>query len=98
MAVILKPDGHKEIYVYRGEIVISKYESTEQCGKGEYKVFLTAKNITFNDVYVTFTDETGKVQYIELNGWFISVISREYNPPAPAPQQMSIFELLGGTQ
>lgn len=98
MGTIVKPDGHKEIYVYRGDIVMGKYESTKQCGKEEYKVFVAAKNITFNDIYVAFTDETGKVQYIELNGWFISVIAREYNPPAPAPQQMSIYELLGGTQ
>lgn len=98
MAVIVKPDGHKEIYVYRGDIVISKYKSTAQCGNDECIAYTCVKNITFNDIYAAFTDSNGKVQYIELNGWFISVIAREYNPPTPAPQQMSIFELLGGTQ
>lgn len=94
MSEIVKPNGHEEIYVYRAEILIGKYESIDQCGKDEWKAFVGAKNITFNDIYVTFTDEYGKVQYIELNGWFVTVIAREYEPPKPEPKQLTIFDFI----
>lgn len=90
----IKPEGHKEIFVHKGEILLQKHENFKLCGKGEWNAINAAKNITFNDTFVTYLDEDNKVQYIELKGWFITVYAYNYTPPKPEPQQLTIFDFI----
>lgn len=67
------PKEHEEIHIDYASIVIKKYEEFYRCGKGEYEVINYAKNITFNDVFVTYTDYWNEGHYIQLDGRFIEV-------------------------
>lgn len=95
----ITPDGHKEIHVAKGEILLTKYANHKICGKGEWEAITTAKNITFNDVWVTYTDKEGKGHYRELNGWFLEVYAYtepEIKEATPEDKQITIFDILGG--
>lgn len=73
----LRPDGHKERRVSKGEIVISAREDLKTCGKGDWIAWSDARNITYNDVYVTFTAHDG-AHYEELAGRTLRIYTGEY--------------------
>ena len=94
----VKPNGHEELHVKKGLIFLSAH-SEGMLGKAEFDV-AEGTDITFNDVYVTYTDKNKVSQYRELNGWFIKVYVHEKTDPQPPKtleeRQMDIFEVLGG--
>lgn len=93
----LEPDSHDECFVDRGIVFMTKYNEFSLCTTNDYWV-KSGKNITFNDQYVTFVDKEGKVEYRELDGWFLKVYCKgkevidHYNPKAG--QQIDIFEYM----
>lgn len=89
----LQPNGHEEIHVHRGLILLTAH-SEGMLGKAEFDVLGNAKDITFNDVYVSYTDENGVKKYRDLNGWFIKVYIYEKEPPTKEPYQITFFDLL----
>lgn len=99
MAVI-HPNGHEELHVSCGCFIIQKHPKEEDCGKGELYAWHYAKNMTFNDEYITFTDENGTGNMIPLKGWILSVIpkdivlSKDKQKKLPEREQMTIFDFL----
>lgn len=97
----IKPNGHEEIHVNKGEILLTKHGEFKICGKGELEAINAGRNITFNDLWFTYTDKEGKGHYRELNGWHITVY--EYAEPHPEPppeptleeKQITFFDLIG---
>lgn len=73
-----KPNGHAEQRIKEGVIVLSDGTTHK------------AINITFNDVYVTFTDEAGG-HYEELGDRSLSIHTEE----PPKIQQLSLFDMKG---
>lgn len=98
MPTPVKPNGHEEIRVKRGLILLSAHD-TGMLGKAEFDVIGVAKDITFNDIFVSYNDETGVKHYRELNGWKITVYAYACDKepePVPEPKQITIFDILEG--
>lgn len=106
--MIYRPNGHEEIHVKKGSVVLKKYEDITKCGKGEFRVHALCENITFNDKYISFTErhfpETNRTEGHcicldgAMEGWFVEVVVSDNvkeEPEEPKEQQISIFDLLG---
>lgn len=95
------PTDHTEQHLPEaGKIII---HDTEDMNKSrDFKIYTKCKNLSYNDMWITFIDRQGQTQYIELDEKHHltifpplqredkNLVNEEFE------KQINIFEILGG--
>lgn len=95
------PTDHTEQHLPEaGKIII---HDTEDMNKSQvFKIYVNCKNLTFNDLWITFIDDKGQTKYIELDDnhhltIFPPLMREDKNlVNEEFEKQINIFEILGG--
>lgn len=88
------PTSHEERTIAKCEVALSRYDDIRKCKKGDWLFEPNARNVTFNDVFITYLDHNGAYKYFDLSEWFLTIYTSD-EPQKEICKQISLFEIIG---